>query len=80
MKNLLLEYRLRKLENKYNEAKQVGDIYHVAELSIAGNIADSDQLGQFLPGAELKKLGEEGEWTIIEFQGGKGYVKTEFLE
>ena len=42
--------------------------------------ADSDQLGQFLPGAELKKLGEEGEWTIIEFQGGKGYVKTEFLE
>ena len=42
--------------------------------------ADSDQLGQFLPGAELKKLGEEGEWTIVEFQGGKGYVKTEFLE
>ena len=28
--------RLRKLENKYNEAKQVGDIYHVAELSVAG--------------------------------------------
>lgn len=45
MKNLLLEYRLRKLENKYNEAKQVGDIYHVAELSVAGKIADSDQLG-----------------------------------
>lgn len=42
--------------------------------------ADSDQLGQFLPGAELTKLGEEGEWTIVEFQGGKGYVKTEFLE
>ena len=41
---------------------------------------DSDQIGQFLPGAELKKLGEEGDWTIIEFQGGKGYVKTEFLE
>lgn len=31
MKNLLLEYRLRKLENKYNEAKQVCDIYHVFE-------------------------------------------------
>lgn len=42
--------------------------------------ADSDQIGQFLAGAELKKLGEEGEWTIIEFQGGKGYVKSEFLE
>lgn len=41
---------------------------------------DSDQIGQFLPGAELKKLGEEGDWTIIEFQSGKGYVKTEFLE
>ena len=41
---------------------------------------DSDQIGQFLPGAELKKLGEEGDWTVIEFQGGKGYVKTEFLE
>lgn len=45
MKNLVLEYRLRKLEKKYNEAKQVGDIYHVAELSVAGKIADSDQLG-----------------------------------
>ena len=45
MKSLLIEYRLRKLENKYNEAKQVGDIYHVAELSVAGKIADSDQLG-----------------------------------
>lgn len=43
--NLVLEYRLRKLEKKYNEAKQVGDIYHVAELSVAGKIADSDQLG-----------------------------------
>lgn len=45
MKSLVLEYRLRKLEKKYNEAKQVGDIYHVAELSVAGKIADSDQLG-----------------------------------
>lgn len=45
MKNLVLEYRLRKLEKKYNEAKQAGDIYHVAELSVAGKIADSDQLG-----------------------------------
>lgn len=45
MKSLLIEYRLRKLEKKYNEAKQVGDIYHVAELSVAGKIADSDQLG-----------------------------------
>lgn len=42
--------------------------------------ADSEQLGQFTEGAELTKLGEEGDWTIIEFQGGKGYVKTEFLK
>lgn len=41
---------------------------------------DSDQLGQFSAGAELTKLGEDGEWTIIEFQNGKGYVKTEFLQ
>lgn len=45
MKSLLIEYRLRKLEKKYNESKHVGDIYHVAELSVAGKIADSDQLG-----------------------------------
>lgn len=37
MKNLHLEYRLRKLEKKYNEAKQAGDIYHVTELSVAGD-------------------------------------------
>lgn len=34
----------RRLNIRY-EAKQVGDIYHVAELSIAGKIAESDQLG-----------------------------------
>lgn len=45
MKSLVIEYKLRKLKKKYNEAKRVGDIYHVAELSVAGKIADSDQLG-----------------------------------
>lgn len=42
--------------------------------------ADSELMGQYSEGAELTKIGEEGEWTIIEFQDGKGYVKTEFLE
>ena len=25
------------------------------------------------------KTGEEGEWTIIDFNGMKGYIKTEFV-
>lgn len=41
---------------------------------------DSQQIGQFTEGAELTKIGEDGDWTIIEFQGGKGYVKSEFLK
>ena len=41
---MLYRKEYRRLVRKC-EAKQVGDIYHVAELSIAGKIADSDQLG-----------------------------------
>lgn len=39
MKSLLIEYRLRKLENKYNEARQVGDIYHVAGYQVLENLS-----------------------------------------
>ena len=29
---------------------------------------------------ELKKLGTEGDWTKVKFQGETGYVKSEFVK
>lgn len=43
--SLLLEYRVNKFRKFVNEAKQVGDIYHVVPLDKAAAIAESDQLG-----------------------------------
>lgn len=37
-------------------------------------------IGVYGEGALLNKTGEDGEWTIIDFNGTPGYVKTEFLE
>lgn len=53
MSNLLLEYRLRKLENLvFNEAKQVGTLYHICNLqAYIKYIAPKDQLkasGEFM--------------------------------
>lgn len=31
-------------------------------------------------GVELKKLGTEGDWTKVKFQGETGYVKSEFVK
>ena len=49
----------------------------------AGASSDAELLGKLTDGVVLTKLGEDGEWTIVEYSGGKdgkGYIKTEFLE
>lgn len=39
----------------------------------------SEKLGNVEMGAAVTRIGTEGEWSIIEFNGGTGYVKSEFL-
>ena len=49
----------------------------------AGASSDAELLGKLTDGVVLTKLGEDGEWTIVEYSGGKdgkGYIKTEFLK
>ena len=41
---------------------------------------DGELLGKVDIGVELKKLGTEGDWTKVKFQGGTGYVKSEFVK
>lgn len=41
---------------------------------------DSTALSKALEGEEYTKVGEEGDWTIIEYDGGTAYIKSEFLE
>lgn len=40
----------------------------------------SEKLGNVEMGAAVTRIGTEGEWSIIEFNGGTGYVKSEFLK
>ena len=37
-------------------------------------------LGQVKEGTELTKYKEEGDWTQIDYNGTKAYIKTEYLE
>lgn len=41
---------------------------------------DGEVLGKVDVGVKLKKLGTEGEWTKVEFQGGVGYIKSDLLK
>ena len=41
---------------------------------------DGELLGKVDIGVELKKLGTEGDWTKVKFQGETGYVKSEFVK
>lgn len=41
---------------------------------------DSEMIGTVNKGVKLKKIGTEGDWTKVKFQGQTGYIKTEFLK
>ncbi len=41
---------------------------------------DSKALSKALKGEEYTKVGEEGDWTIIEYNDGTAYIKSEYLE
>lgn len=65
-------------EPKVTQVKTI-DIVNVR----AAASADAELLGKLTEGVILNKLGEDGEWTIVEYSGGKdgkGYIKTEFLK
>ncbi len=40
----------------------------------------ASSLGQVAKGTELAKLGEEGDWSKVEYDGEKAYIMTEYLE
>jgi hypothetical protein len=41
---------------------------------------DYEVLGMVTAGVKLKKLGTEGDWTKVEFQGSTGYIKSSLLK
>lgn len=40
---------------------------------------DSERIGQAEKGDTFTRIGTEGEWSIIEYDGKKGYIKSEYL-
>lgn len=45
----------------------------------SGASETAEKIGVILSGTDYTRVGQEGEWSIIQFNGGTGYVKTEFL-
>ncbi len=45
----------------------------------AGADTSAEKLGNVEMGEKVTRTGTEGEWSIIDFNGGKGYVKSEYL-
>lgn len=41
---------------------------------------DAEVLGMVTLGVKLEKLGTEGEWTKVKFQGQTGYIKSELVK
>lgn len=40
---------------------------------------DSERIGQAEKGDTFTRIGTEGDWSIIEYDGKKGYIKSEYL-
>jgi delta-lactam-biosynthetic de-N-acetylase len=46
----------------------------------AGASTDTEILGKMLAGSAVTVTGTEGDWTIIDYNGQKAYIKSEFLD
>ena len=44
-----------------------------------GPSESAEKIGVITSGKDYTRTGQEGEWSIIQYNGGTGYVKTEFL-
>lgn len=42
--------------------------------------SDSELIGQVGKGAELLAVGKNGNWTKVQFSGGRGYIRSDLLE
>jgi uncharacterized protein YgiM (DUF1202 family) len=55
-------------------------MYATARVNVRASADTSaEKLGNVELGDAVVKTGEEGEWSIIEYEGSTGYVKTEYL-
>lgn len=45
----------------------------------SGPSESADKIGVIMSGTDYTRTGQEGDWSIIQYNGGTGYVKTEFL-
>ena len=41
--------------------------------------ADSELAGALIAGYSVTRIGTEGDWSKVEFEGGTGYIKSEYL-
>lgn len=44
-----------------------------------GASTDTEIVGKLLAGSSVTKKGDEGEWSIVDYNGEKAYIKSEFL-
>ncbi len=55
-------------------------VYVTSNINVrAGASEDSTKLGIIIPGTDYVRTGQEGAWSIIQYNGRAAYVKTEFL-
>ena len=45
----------------------------------SGPSTDTEIVGKLLAGASVKKTGDEEDWSIVEYEGKKAYIKSEYL-
>ena len=45
----------------------------------SGPSTDTEIVGKLLAGASVKKTGDEDDWSIVEYEGKKAYIKSEYL-
>lgn len=68
-------------EEPEEPSEQSETVYAKERVNVrAAASTDSEKLGTVEMGESLTRTGTEGDWSVIEYNGGTGYIKSEFLE
>lgn len=56
------------------------NVYTIDKVNVrSGADTSADKLGSVEKGTALTRTGTEGDWSIVDYNGTTGYIKSEFL-
>ena len=75
------EDTIEQMDDPINETQQTKETVYAIDtvnIRLAADTA-SEKLGSLEKGDSIERTGTEGDWSIVDYNGTSGYIKTEYL-